>query len=67
MPYNDNIRKVEIYRGSIYHWPCIRVYLKPEERVYWHSIDCMSQDSIPEFLRELHEQGVDAVCLVEYK
>lgn len=63
----DNIRKVEICRGSIYHWPCIRVYLKSGEKVYWHSIDCMSQDSIPEFLRELHEHGVDAVCLVEYK
>lgn len=63
----DNIRKVEICRGSIYHWPCIRVYLKSGERVYWHSIDCMSQDSIPEFLRELHEHGVDAECLVEYK
>ena len=63
----DNIRKVEICRGSIYHWPCIRVYLKSGEKVYWHSIDCMSQDSIPEFLRELHEHGVDAVCPVEYK
>ena len=63
----DNIRKVEICRGSIYHWPCIRVYLKSGEKVYWHSIDCMSQDSIPEFLRELHEHGIDAVCLVEYK
>lgn len=64
--YSD-IRKVEICRASAYHWPNLKIYLQSIPAPILHSIDCMSQDSIPEFLKELHEHGVDAVCLVEYK
>ena len=61
----EDIRKVEICRGSIYHWPCIRIYVKSHTKPYFHSLDCMSQDSIPEFLAELGEHGVDAESTVK--
>lgn len=68
MNYNyRDIEKVEICRGSIYHWPCVKIYTTKRNRPYFHCLDCMSQDSIQAFLNELNSHGVKATCTVSGK
>ena len=64
--YKD-IYKIEICSGSIYHWPCVKIYTTKRKRPYFHCLDCMSPDSIPAFLNELNSHGVKAICTVNYK
>ena len=63
----DDIKCVEVCGWSIYHWPCVKIYTTKRKRPYPHCLDCMSQDSIAEFLNELNSHGVKAICTVGYK
>jgi hypothetical protein len=63
----EDIRKIEISVGSIYHWPCLRIYLKSSEKSYFHCIDCMSGKSISAFVEELSSKGVEVICPADYK
>lgn len=57
--YSD-IESLEI-SGSSYHYPLLILKLKNKSIKRCHSVDCMSRDSIEEFVVELQKHGVTVI------
>ncbi len=62
--YSD-IQKIEICHGGQTHYPNIKIYLKSGSHPLLYAIDCMSVNSVPEFLKELESNGVEASYLLD--